>query len=238
MTGPKRSLGQNFFINEHLGEKIVEKILESNPSSITEIGPGLGFFTGKLHKKINDIYCIEKDDELTRMLLGQYPSITLYNEDFLDFDLSKLKNDTTFFGSLPYNVSKPIIKKIVSSEYFTKPCFFIIQKEVADKYTATEPYNSLLSLTAQIYSEPRKLFNINSGSFRPKPNVESAFIQFSPRKIDIPTGFEDFLQYCFKSPRKTLKNNLKTTISNQILLKRPSELTLDEYLILFKKNLL
>jgi 16S rRNA (adenine1518-N6/adenine1519-N6)-dimethyltransferase len=238
MTRPKRSLGQNFFINEHLGEKIVEEIVKSNPSSITEIGPGLGFFTGKLHKKIKDISCIEKDDKFTEMLSGQYPLITLYNEDFLDFDMSKLKKDTTFFGSLPYNASKPIIRKILTSEYFTKPCFFIIQKEVADKYTQKEPRNNLLSLTSQIYSESKKLFYINSGAFRPKPNVESAFIQFVPKKTTVPKDFEKFLIQCFKSPRKTLKNNLRTKTSDPLLLKRPAEISLEEYLILFKKNLI
>jgi 16S rRNA (adenine1518-N6/adenine1519-N6)-dimethyltransferase len=235
----KRSLGQNFFINEHLGEKIVEIILSENPSSVTEIGPGRGFFTGKLHENILNIYCVEKDDHLAQMLEQQYPSIVIHNEDFLDFNLDNLPKDTLFFGSLPYNVSKPIIRKILTSENFTKPAYFIIQKEVAEKYIAKEPKNNLLSLSTQLYATPKKIFNIKSGSFRPKPKVESAFVRFTPNKQEnIPEGFESFLRKAFGSPRKTLRNNLKTKNANPLLDKRPSELSLNEYLILFHQNLI
>jgi 16S rRNA (adenine1518-N6/adenine1519-N6)-dimethyltransferase len=240
MKFSKRSLGQNFFINEHLGEKIIQTISEFNPNVIVEIGPGRGFFTGKLQSICEKLICIEKDNNLAGILSQQYPCISVYNEDFLKFDLKNLPKDTMFFGSLPYNVSKPIIKKILTSKNFTKPCFFIIQKEVADKYTAYAPNNNLLSLTAQIYAKPKKLLNINSGSFRPKPKVESSFIQFSPleNKNTFPLGFENFLNKAFSSPRKTLKNNLKTKSANPLLKKRPAELALEEYLILFNENLI
>lgn len=240
MKFSKKSLGQNFFINEHLGEKIISIISKENPEIITEIGPGRGFFTGKLQSICKNLICIEKDNNLAEILLGQYPLLKIYNEDFLNFDINMLPEDTFFFGSLPYNLSKPIIKKIITSERFNRPCFFIIQKEVADKYTAEAPDNNILSLTAQIYSKPEKLFNINSGSFRPKPKVESAFTKFSPLqdKKDIPRDFEIFLNKAFSSPRKTLRNNLKINNPNPLLQKRPAELTLDEYLILFNENLI
>jgi 16S rRNA (adenine1518-N6/adenine1519-N6)-dimethyltransferase len=237
----KKSLGQNFFINEHLGEKIVEIILAEKPKNIVEIGPGEGFFTGKIQKNSPDtrIVCIEKDNLLARRLSELNKSITVYNEDFLNFDMSKLPEDIIFFGSLPYNVSKPIIKKIISSQYFIRSAFFIIQKEVADKYTAKEPDNNILSLTAQLYSIPQKLINIENSSFRPKPKVKSTFIKFSPKeKSNIPEGFEDFLKKCFRTPRKTLKNNLNTNSSSALLSKRPSELSLNEYLFLFSQNLI
>ena len=240
MTISKKSLGQNFFINEHLGEKIVKEISKENPSSITEIGPGRGFFTRKLHTISPKITCIEKDDTLAKELSERDSSLIVHNEDFLNFDLSKLEKDTLFFGSLPYNISKPIIKKIISSKYFNNSCFFIIQKEVAEKYIATTPRNNLLSLITHLYAEPKRIFNINSGAFRPKPKVESSFIKFTPIKqqIEIPKNFEHFLIKCFRSPRKTLRNNLNTKTSDTLLQKRPSELTLNEYLILFKKNLI
>jgi 16S rRNA (adenine1518-N6/adenine1519-N6)-dimethyltransferase len=235
----KKSLGQNFFINEHLGQKIVEIILKENPKNVVEIGPGEGFFTGKIHKNVPNVVCIEKDDNLAKRLSESDKSLIIYNKDFLNFDISKLPKDSIFFGSLPYNVSKPIIRKIITSKYFTKPAFFIIQKEVADKYIAKEPDNNILSLNTQLYSIPKKLFNIESGSFRPKPKVKSAFIMFSPKRdINIPNGFESFLKTAFRSPRKTLKNNLKINSQSLLLQKRPSELSLNEYLILFSENLI
>jgi len=234
----KKSLGQNFFINEHLGQKIVNTILKENPEVVVEIGPGKGFFTRKIHKVIPSIICIEKDNILAKRLQQEDKTLIVYNEDFLDFDLTKLPENTLFFGSLPYNVSKPIIRKIVTSEYFKKPSFFIIQKEVANKYIAKEPKNNILSLMTEIYSVPKKLFNIKSPSFKPKPKVESTFIKFIPKKkILVPKGFENFLKLAFKSPRKTLKNNLKIKEISPILQKRPSELSLNEYIMLFNQKM-
>ena len=234
----KRSLGQNFFINENLGKKIVSIILEKNPSVVVEIGSGEGFFTRKIHKRTPSVICIEKDDILAKKLNAEDKSLLIYNEDFLDFDLRKLAKNPLFFGSLPYNVSKPIIRKIITSKYFSEPAFFIIQKEVADKYIAKEPDNNLLSLMTEIYSTPKRLFNIKSGSFRPKPKVTSTFIEFIPKeKISIPEGFEGFLKLAFRSPRKTLKNNLKIKKASPILQKRPSELSLNEYIMLFNQKM-
>ena len=235
----KKSLGQNFFINEHLGQKIVDIILKENPENIVEIGSGEGFFTGKIHKKTPNVICIEKDNILAERLSETYKTLTVYNQDFLDFDMSNLPDDILFLGSLPYNASKPIIKKIITSKYFTKPAYFIIQKEVADKYTAQKPYNNLLSINTQIYAYPKKLFNIESGSFRPKPKVRSTFIQFLPKeKLHIPEGFENFLKLAFRFPRKTLKNNLNIDPLNPLSQKRPSEVSLEDYLILFGQNLI
>ena len=235
----KRSLGQNFFINEHLGEKIVNTILKEESEHITEIGPGDGFFTGKLHSKWKNITVIEKDDNLSQMLSYKYNNVIVYNQDFLDFDLTLLPDNTLFFGSLPYNMAKPIIKKIISSGKFTKPAFFIIQKEVAEKYIAKEPDNNLLSLLAQSYSQPQKIFDIGRDSFRPKPKVTSSLIKFLPdKKYQIPEDFELFLQKAFKQPRKTIRNNLQIKNSAEIFSKRPSELSLTEYLELFNQNLI
>ena len=236
---PKKSLGQNFFINEHLGEKIANIVLEEKPKTVVEIGSGRGFFTGKIHKEVPTVICIEKDNNLAQGLGDTDKTLTIYNEDFLDFDMRKLPTDILFFGSLPYNISKPIIRKIITSKHFTRPAFFIIQKEVAEKYIAKEPDNNLLSLTTQIYALPKKLFNINSGAFRPKPKVTSALIKFTPiEKISVEKEFEGFLKTAFVSPRKTLKNNLRVKDITPLLLKRPSELTLDEYVKLFHENLL
>jgi len=234
----KKSLGQNFFINEHLGQKIVDILLEKKPETVVEIGPGKGFFTRKIHKRVSSVICIEKDDILAKRLQEGDETLVVYNEDFLDFDLKNLPRHTLFFGSLPYNVSKPIIKKIITSGYFKESSFFIIQKEVADKYIAQKPHNNILSLTTQIYSTPKKLFNIKSGSFRPKPKVQSTFIEFIPKeKVTVHSGLESFLKLAFKSPRKTLKNNLRVAKISPILKKRPSQLNLDEYILLFNKKM-
>jgi len=143
-----------------------------------------------------------------------------------------------FWGSLPYNVSKHIIRKIIESKYFNSDIFFIIQKEVADKYIATKPNNNLLALETNLFAKPRKLFDISPASFAPQPKVNSSLIQFSPtaKQTDL-----DILRVANSQPRKTLRNNLKGTnfVENaetkRILEQRAQHLSLEEYIYLFSQ---
>lgn len=241
---PKKSLGQNFFINVNLGNKIIKTVLETQPKIVVEIGAGKGFFTQRLVDSGVKVIAIEKDNTLARFLKEQFPTITVINEDFLELNLNALniEKDTVFFGSLPYNVSKPIVRNILGSNAFHNPAYFVIQKEVAEKYIAKEPNNNLLSLSSQLFSTSKKLFNISKGSFRPVPKVTSSFIRFTPltQKIAISDlrKFQKFLKLSFTSPRKTLKNNIKKLLTEKnldsaLLSKRPQELSLQDFLDLF-----
>ncbi|MGI5897895.1 MAG: 16S rRNA (adenine(1518)-N(6)/adenine(1519)-N(6))-dimethyltransferase RsmA [Candidatus Dojkabacteria bacterium] len=245
----KKSLGQNFFVNKNLAEQIVKKIVAVNHDVIVEIGAGEGYFTNIFNSYNENVIIIEKDDNLAKNLSLTYPNYTILNKDFLDWDFSELENYSKkrilFFGSLPYNVSKKIIKKIIISKYFNTQSFFIIQKEVAQKYTDREPNNNLLSLQTEIFTEAKKLFDISPTSFRPKPKVNSSLITFKPlnRKIKNSKDFENFLIRCFKQPRKTLANNLKgmkfeiSDKEKDLLDKRPQHLSFDQYLTLFQKRI-
>lgn len=241
----KKSLGQNFFVNENLGKQIIQYVENDNPDVIVEIGPGRGFFTKKLSTLAPNIILVEKDDDLALQLQEEFSNINVLNEDFLDWDMKKLeqfnKKRIVFFGSLPYNVSKPIIHKIISSPFFNSNSYFIIQKEVAEKYTSNIPNNNILSLKTQLFANIKKILDINPGSFLPRPKVNSSLVKLSP----ITSSYENinyekfitFIEQCFKSPRKTLRNNLKGREINpkneQLMSKRPSELTLDQYLDIF-----
>jgi 16S rRNA (adenine1518-N6/adenine1519-N6)-dimethyltransferase len=241
----KKSLGQNFFVNENLGNKIINFLREEEPDVIVEIGPGRGFFTQKLAAFSEKLVLIEKDDLLAIELAATFPNATVLNTDFLEWDFNDLKTfenkKVVFWGSLPYNVSKPIIHKIISSDHFSSSCYFIIQKEVAEKYVANTPNNNILSLKTQLFAKSKKLMDIHPGAFMPQPKVMSSVIKFTPtisthEDID-EEKFVRFIENCFKSPRKTLRNNLKN-ISNRIkddtlLAKRPQELTLEQYIEIF-----
>lgn len=236
----KKSLGQNFFINENLGKYILDRIDHSNIDTVVEIGPGLGFFTKKLIERFKNIIVIEKDFELAQNLQREYPQITVINEDFLEIDLKDItKKDVIYFGSLPYNVSKPIIRKIVTDSSFVHSGYFIVQKEVAEKYLYRKPYN-ILSLTTNIYSNVKKEFDISPASFRPQPKVTSALISFTKKeryKIDN-KELEELIKSAFKQPRKSLRNNLKNTKYrdriDEYADRRPAELSLEEYISLLE----
>jgi len=241
----KKSLGQNFFVNENLGEKIINFVREENPEIVVEIGPGRGFFTRKLSAFAPKLVLIEKDDSLSQDSTDSFPNATVINIDFLDWDFKELEQykdkKIVFYGSLPYNVSKPIIHKILSSEFFTENCYFIVQKEVAEKYISKEPNNNILSLRTQLFAKPKKLMDINPGAFMPRPKVMSSVIKFSPiQKLQTDINEEKFVKFienCFRSPRKTLRNNLKNISSRlqseELLDKRPQELTLEQYIQIF-----
>ncbi len=242
----KRSLGQNFFVNRNLAEQISDIVTQEEPDLIVEIGPGTGSFTQFLAQQDTDLILVEKDNALSKALCDQYPNANVKNYDFLQWDFTELEEHAgkriLFFGSLPYNVSKRIIKKIIRSKYFVMNCYFIIQKEVALKYTSQLPNNNLLSLTTSLFADVQRVFDISRDSFKPKPNVTSSFIKFSPK--DIPgeiniADFEKFLKISFMQPRKTLRNNTKGSYlfaeeeTEVLLSKRPQHLSLDDFLFLF-----
>jgi len=239
----KRSLGQNFFINKNLGEYIIKIVSDSKCKNIVEIGPGTGFFTKYLVDFFQNVTVIEKDTVLAQNLRNQYQKVNVVNDDFLNISLSKIfKEETVFFGSLPFNLSKPIIRKIIESEHFKHTCFFIVQREVAQKYIYRAPYSSL-SLSTALYADTKHILDISADSFRPKPNVVSSLISFSPKNLDVKDvkGIEELINVSFRQPRKNLKNNLKNSRfvkgieSYQQL--RPAQLSLDDYIKIYEYSL-
>jgi len=249
----KKSLGQNFFVNQNLAKRIVSEVLSNSVDILIEIGPGQGYFTKLFHEQEKEILLIEKDDLLAIQLRESFPKANVLNIDFLDWNFEELKSISkkkiTFFGSLPYNVSKKIIEKIIHSEYFNSPCFFIIQKEVAENYISKAPQNNYLAAKSYLYADSKKIFDITPESFRPRPKVMSSLISFSPKTDSFPISkelsekrrFDIFLQQSFKQPRKKLLNNLKnyTFSSNEkekiqkLIERRAQHTTLEEFIFLF-----
>jgi len=235
----KRSLGQNFLVNSNLVEKIANIVTDCGPKHITEIGPGKGAFTKVFYAATTPLTLVEKDNDLFQLLQNNYKNAELYNLDFLDYKLSNPA--TTYFGSLPFNVSKEIIGKILTSNTFNNPAFFIIQKEVAEKYSNKK--TNELGFVREIYADFKILFDIKPGSFYPRPKVTSSFVMFTPKQ-DVKENtnnrdLETLLHRSFKMPRKTLKNNLSCynyMISPNLESKRATELKLSDYVSILKNS--
>jgi len=235
---PKRSLGQNFFVNEDLIKKITALVLEAKPRHITEIGAGKGAFTKVFYEITPELILIEKDLTLAHILENKFSKATVYNTDFMDFKLTN--PDTTYFGSLPFNMANNIIKKIIKSYTFNNPAFFIIQKEVAEKYENKN--RNPLGLIREIYADFQILFDIKAGNLKPKPHVTSSFVKFVPHQkfTDIDKeALEKLITESFKFPRKTVSNNLKLLpykIPEEIKQRRPEELELSDYVSILKHS--
>ncbi len=235
----KKSLGQNFFINNTLADKIVNYVKSNSDSeNIIEIGPGKGFFTDKLINNFDKVYCIEKDDILATELKNKYRSIEIFNDDVLDFNWSIFSNENfAVYGSLPYNISKKIIQNLIENSA-SKNLFFIIQKEVAEKYINKDKKSSILSIMTELYCDVKIVLHISPSSFRPMPKVDSSFIHIKLNnnylKIDDIKRFSSIVHQAFSSPRKKLKNNVKD-IPQAYEQMRAEDLNLSNFIDIYNK---
>lgn len=216
----KKSLGQNFLINNEVLDRIIVEAKLSPSDIVLEIGPGPGALTERLIERVAHLYVIEKDDKLFKELKKRYHShekITLIHADALECPINDLlaeHSSVKVVANLPYNVATPIIMRLIESPELFKGVFVMLQKEVAERICATTNSKAygLLSLIMQMQANTELLFDIPKDSFFPPPKVTSSFIALFP-KLKKPLFQEEtfiaFLKTCFKQKRKTLYNNLK-----------------------------
>ena len=179
MIKPKKSLGQNFLIDQNIIDKIINTV-EIKNKSILEIGPGTGNLTKNiLKKKPKKLIVIEKDNALAKLLKINLDSdIKIINEDVLEIDENNLDQDIlTVFGNLPYNISTEIlcnwIIKIKNKNFWFDNLVLMFQKEVADRIIAkfnTKSYGRL-SILSNWKLEIEKICDVQPSSFFPKPKI-------------------------------------------------------------------
>ena len=216
MIKAKKSLGQNFLIDNNILQKITNT-KEIKDKLVLEIGPGTGNLTNYILKKNpKKIYVIEKDNELSNNLENKFNNqITIINDDVLKIDETKLFNEKVIvFGNLPYNISTEILSKWIVNlkEDFWFECLVLMfQKEVADRIIAqvnTSNYGRL-SIICNWKLNIKKICDIKPESFSPKPKVDSSLLFFYPKKsfvkINDPNNLEKITRVFFNQRRKMLK---------------------------------
>ena len=205
MIKAKKSLGQNFLIDQNIIDKIVN-IIELKNKNILEIGPGTGNLTeGILKKNPKKVLVVEKDNDLTSLLKEKFKNkIEVINKDILKIDENLLSDQTlTVFGNLPYNISTEILCKWILNikEKIWFDCLILMfQKEVADRIISdfnTKSYGRL-TILANWRLHIKKICDISPLSFQPKPKIDSTVLFFKPKKI--------FFIKKFKKFRKNNKN--------------------------------
>lgn len=219
----KKKYGQNFISDENLINKIVNSAEINNESLVIEIGPGMGALTTKILDKCKQGIIYEIDTELKEYLeqkLNKYDNYELLFEDFLNTNveevLKKYKyKEILIVANLPYYITTPIIKKIIEDGILADKIVIMIQKEVADRFSAkvnTKDYSSL-TVFLNYYYDIKKLFNVSKNMFYPKPEVDSSVILMCKRKekeyIKDINIFNKLVKDSFKYKRKNLRNNLK-----------------------------
>ena len=256
MIKAKKSLGQNFLVDENILKKIVD-ISEIQDRSILEIGPGTGNLTSFILKnKPKKLFVVEKDKDLVLGLRKKFKDfLVIINEDILDIDEKKFsKEKLIVFGNLPYNISTEILCKWIlnldNDEFWFECLILMFQKEVADRIVAsvnTSNYGRL-SILAKWKLDIVRICNIKPSCFFPKPKIESSLLLFKPKKnffkIDNPKNIELVTRSFFNHRRKMIKKpfnqlfNGKSYIQKKLKLNlnlRPQNLSLDTYYNLIKE---
>lgn len=214
----KKSLGQNFLIDNEVINKIVDEVSACNNDLIIEIGPGRGALTSKLKKKGCNIIAYELDKDLKNILSKlEDDKLHVIYKDFLNSnikdDIKDIKyNNLYLVGNLPYYITTPIIEHVIKENINFTKFTIMIQKEVADRFMAHEKTKDYgyITLVLKYYFEINKVCDVSKYAFNPVPKVESSVISFTPRKnkVDVKAdSYFKFLKNAFRMKRKNLRNN-------------------------------
>tara|TARA_B100000900_G_scaffold378996_1_gene363571 strand:- start:863 stop:1651 length:789 start_codon:yes stop_codon:yes gene_type:complete len=256
MIKAKKSLGQNFLIDQNIINKIID-ITDIKNKNILEIGPGTGNLTlGILKKNPKKVILIEKDTKLANMLIKKFnDNVKVINQDVLKINENILCDQSLIvFGNLPYNISTEILSKWILNLDQNKIWFnyliLMFQKEVADRIISkfnTKDYGRL-SILANWRLNVKKIFDVKATSFQPKPKVESSVLFFEPKKnyfrFENPKNLEKITRIFFMHRRKMIKKPFKQLFNNDEniasqmgidLNLRPQNLNFDTYYELTKK---
>lgn len=223
----QKKYGQNFLIDPHVLDKIMDAAEITKDDYVIEIGPGIGTMTQGLCKRAREVSAIEIDEALIPILkdtLKEYDNVNIIHGDVLKVDLAALiqeKNDgkpVKVVANLPYYITTPIIMGLFESRVPIESITVMVQKEVADRMQVgpgTKDYGAL-SLAVQYYAKPYIVANVPPNCFVPRPKVGSAVIRLtrhesSPVQVTDEKLMFRLIRASFNQRRKTLVNGLNNS---------------------------
>ena len=226
----RKRFGQNFLQDGGVINRIVNSIHPQAADHLVEIGPGQGALTELLSASGCRLDVIELDRDLVPGLLAAFsvnPRFRLHSADALKFDYGSLPEDAEplrVVGNLPYNISTPLIFRLLENASLIRDMHFMLQLEVVDRLAA-RPGNKhwgRLGIMAQYLCSVEKLFEVPPEAFSPQPKVQSAIVRLTPhRESPWPAcdanHLRQVVQAAFGQRRKTLRNNLKGLIDTDEL---------------------
>jgi 16S rRNA (adenine1518-N6/adenine1519-N6)-dimethyltransferase len=260
---PSKNLGQHFLIHQATAEKIVGTINPMPGDVVVEVGAGLGALTLPLSKSGAQVVAIELDRELAefvRQEISGESSVKVECIDILKFDLVELhhhfRKQIKIIGNLPYNVSSPVLFKLMEVAPCIQQAVLMLQDEVAERVLAdpgSKKYG-ILSVMARYHSERRRVMRVKPTQFHPPPKVDSQVVCFTFRPCTLkpkvePSWLLHVVRAAFSHRRKTIRNSLlasnlaqltaetvDTSLKNAAIepSQRPESLTLEDFLGLAK----
>ena len=216
----QKRFGQNFLIDTHVLEKIIEASKITKDDFVLEIGPGIGTMTQYLAEAAREVVAVEIDKTLIPILendtLKDWDNVTVINEDILKVDIAALAQEKNggkpikVVANLPYYITTPIIMGLFENHVPISSITIMVQKEVADRMQVgpgTKDYGAL-SLAVQYYARPQIIANVPPNCFMPRPKVGSAVIQLvryeePPVQVDNEKLMFRLIRASFNQRRKT-----------------------------------
>ena len=221
MVRTRKRFGQNFLIDEVVIDRIVSAVGLKDSDRVLEIGPGSGAITSRLHEIAEENYtAIEIDRDLVRLLGDRHPNLTILNQDVLQVNFDSLigENEVRVIGNLPYNITSPLLFRLMSmnSRSKMKDFHFMVQKEMAARLAASAGSKSWgrLGIMIQTSFEVNSLFDVAPSAFRPQPKVWSSFIRMVPVENQLDDHkmkvLNEILRTAFSGRRKKVQNSLSS----------------------------
>jgi 16S rRNA (adenine1518-N6/adenine1519-N6)-dimethyltransferase len=219
---PRKRLGQHFLVDSTVIGRMVDLAEVGPTDAVLEIGPGVGALTDVLAARAARLYVVEYDRGLCVVLRRKFasnPEVRVIEGDALEVDLRGEipETEVKVVASLPYNVSVPILFRLIEERHVFPDVTVMVQREVAERLLArvdTKAYGAP-SVLFQLYAEPRGRFRVGSGAFYPRPQVASEVlrVRFSPTPrvpVEEPRLLTAIVRAAFNQRRKMLRNAVQT----------------------------
>ena len=220
----QKKYGQNFLIDPHVLNKIIDAADVGRDDFVLEIGPGIGTMTQYLAERAGRVLAVEIDHNLIPILretLAEYDNVEVRQGDILKEDIAAIAREYNagkpikVVANLPYYITTPIIMGLFESHVPLANVTVMVQKEVAERMRAkpgTKDYGAL-SLAVQYYAEPYLAANVPPNCFIPRPNVGSAVVRLTclarpPVEVADERLMFRLIRASFNQRRKTLQNGL------------------------------
>jgi len=247
----RKRFGQNFLHDPLVIQRIVQAINPRPGQRLVEIGPGQGAVTLPLLRACGQLEVVELDRDLIQPLAEKSATtgeLIIHQQDALRFDFRSLATEEKLrtVGNLPYNISTPLLFHLIEQSDAIQDMHFMLQKEVVDRMAAAPGSGDYgrLSVMVQYHCRVEPLFQVGPGAFKPAPKVNSAFVRLipwpePPFPVENTEDLTVLVRQAFSQRRKTLRNALKTLLSEQEIKAtgtdpsaRPETISLEQYVAL------
>jgi 16S rRNA (adenine1518-N6/adenine1519-N6)-dimethyltransferase len=225
----RKRFGQHFLHDRAVIGRILDAIDPRPDDFMIEIGPGLGAITLPLLSRLQELHAVEIDRDAIRhlrQLTSGNAALHIHEGDVLEFDLARLRPGQVQYastlrvvGNLPYNISTPLLFRLIAQREQVLDMHFMLQKEVVDRMAAApgSPHYGRLSAMLAPWLSVEPLFDIGPGAFRPPPRVQSTFVRLTPQAVAAhpghPRQYAAIVAAAFSQRRKTLRNSLKPLLT-------------------------